>query len=97
LWTAEDHAEFKAKTLKLVREYDAFEPVSGFHINGALTLGENIADLAGIEIAYKAYIASLNGRTPPVIDGMTAEQRFYIGYAQSWLGKRREARTRRRW
>jgi predicted metalloendopeptidase len=92
-WTAEDHAEFKAKTLKLVREYDAFEPVSGFHINGALTLGENIADLAGIEIAYKAYIASLNGRTPPVIDGMTAEQRFYIGYAQSWLGKRREART----
>jgi len=92
-WTPEDHANFKAKTAKLVKEYDAFEPVPGFHINGALTLGENIADIAGIEIAYKAYIASLKGHTPPVIDGMTADQRFYIGYAQSWLGKRREART----
>jgi putative endopeptidase len=92
-WTPEDHANFKAKTDKLVKEYDAFEPVPGFHINGALTLGENIADIAGIEIAYKAYIASLKGHTPPVIDGMTADQRFYIGYAQSWLGKRREART----
>ena len=65
----------------------------GFHINGALTLGENIADIAGIEIAYKAYIASLNGAAPPSIDGMTAEQRFYIGFAQSWLGKRRDAST----
>jgi putative endopeptidase len=62
--------------------------VPGFHINGALTLGENIADIAGIEIAYKAYIASLDGRTPPTIDDMTADQRFYIGFAQSWLGKR---------
>jgi putative endopeptidase len=92
-WTAEDHAKFRAKTEKLIKEYDAFEPVPGFHINGTLTLGENIADIAGIEIAYKAYIASLNGRAPPVIDGMTADQRFYIGYAQSWLGKRREARA----
>jgi len=56
-----------------------------------LTLGENIADIAGIEIAYKAYIASLNGRAPPVIDGMSADQRFYIGYAQSWLSKTRDA------
>jgi putative endopeptidase len=92
-WTAEDHAKFKAKTEKLVKEYDGFEPVPGYHINGALTLGENIADIAGIEIAYKAYMASLNGRTPPTIDGMTADERFYIGYAQSWLGKAREART----
>jgi putative endopeptidase len=91
-WTAEDHAKFKAKTDMLIKEYDAFEPVPGFHINGSLTLGENIADIAGIEIAYKAYIHSLEGRTPPVIDGMTADQRFYIGYAQSWLGKIREAR-----
>jgi putative endopeptidase len=90
-WTAEDHANFKAKTEQLIKEYDAFEPVPGFHVNGALTLGENIADIAGIEIAYKAYIASLNGAAPPVIDGMTADQRFYIGFAQSWLGKRREA------
>jgi putative endopeptidase len=92
-WSAEDHAKFKAKTELLVKEYDAFEPVPGFHVNGALTLGENIADIAGIEIAYKAYIASLNGRAPPVIDGMTADQRFYIGFAQSWLGKRRDEST----
>ena len=86
---AEDHAKFKAKTEKLIKEYDAFEPVPGFHINGALTLGENIADIAGLEIAYKAYTASLKGGTPPVIDGMSADERFYIGYAQSWLGKER--------
>src|SRR5277367_1373051 len=90
-WTKEDHAKFKAKTDKLVKEYDAFEPVPGFHVNGALTLGENIADIAGIEIAYKAYLASLNGRAAPVIGGMTANQRFYIGYAQSWLDKTRDA------
>ena len=90
-WTAEDHAKFKAKTDKLVAEYNGFEPVPGFHVNGELTLGENIADIAGIEIAYKAYIASLNGRAPPVIDGMSADQRFYIGYAQSWLSKTRDA------
>jgi putative endopeptidase len=92
-WTPEDHAKFKAKTELLIKEYDAFEPVPGFHVNGALTLGENIADIAGIEIAYKAYLASLNGRAPPVIDGMTAEQRFYIGFAQSWLGKERDEST----
>jgi predicted metalloendopeptidase len=90
-WTPADHAKFKAKTELLINEYDAFEPVPGFHVNGALTLGENIADIAGIEIAYKAYIASLNGAAPPVIDGMSADQRFYIGFAQSWLGKRRDA------
>jgi predicted metalloendopeptidase len=90
-WTAEDHAKFKAKTDKLVAEYNRFEPVPGFRVNGELTLGENIADIAGIEIAYKAYIASLNGRAPPVIDGMSADQRFYIGYAQSWLSKTRDA------
>jgi putative endopeptidase len=90
-WTAEDHAKFKAKTDKLVAEYNGFEPVTGFHVNGELTLGENIADIAGIEIAYKAYIASLHGSAPPVIDGMSADQRFYIGYAQSWLSKTRDA------
>jgi putative endopeptidase len=91
-WTPTDHAKFRAQTELLIKEYDAFEPVPGFHVNGALTLGENIADIAGIEIAYKAYIASLNGAAPPVIDGMSADQRFYVGFAQSWLGKRRDAR-----
>jgi putative endopeptidase len=92
-WTPEDHAKFKAKTEVLIKEYDLFEPVPGFHVNGALTLGENIADIAGIEIAYKAYLASLNGRAPPIIDGMAADQRFYIGFAQSWLGKRHDEST----
>jgi putative endopeptidase len=92
-WGADDLEKFKAKTETVVKEYDAFEPVPGFHVNGALTLGENIADIAGIEIAYKAYIVSLHGRIPPIIDGMTADQRFYIGYAQSWLGKERAAAT----
>jgi putative endopeptidase len=90
-WTAEDHAKFKAKTEKLIKEYGDFEPVAGFKVNGELTLGENIADIAGIEIAYKAYIASLKGRAAPVIDGMTADQRFYLGFAQSWLDKTRES------
>jgi putative endopeptidase len=92
-WTAEDHAKFKTKTDKLIKEYSRFEPVPGFHVNGELTLGENIADIAGIEIAYKAYVASLNGSAPPVIDGMSADQRFYLGYAQSWLSKTRDAAT----
>ena len=92
-WTAEDHAKFKAQTEILIKEYNAFEPVPGFHVNGALTLGENIADIAGIEIAYKAYRASLAGREPPVIDGMTADQRFYVGFAQSWMGKSRDEST----
>jgi putative endopeptidase len=90
-WTADDHAKFKIKTDKLIKEYNRFEPVPGFHVNGELTLGENIADIAGIEIAYKAYVASLNGSAPPVIDGMSADQRFYLGYAQSWLSKTRDA------
>jgi putative endopeptidase len=90
-WTPQDHAKFKAKTDKLVQEYSAFEPVPGFKVNGAVTLGENIADIAGIEIAYKAYVASLNGKAAPVIDGLSGDQRFYIGFAQSWMDKTREA------
>ena len=90
-WTKQDYARFKAKTTQLVKEYNAFQPIPGFHINGALTLGENIADIAGIEIAYKAYLATLHGAPAPVIDGMTGEQRFYLGFAQSWLGEERKA------
>lgn len=92
-WTAEDHQKYKALTDMLVKEYNAFEPITGFKVNGELTLGENIADIAGLEIAYKAYIASLKGHTPPVIDGMTGEQRFYLGYAQSWMTKQRDDAT----
>lgn len=85
-----DHAKFKAQTQMLVAQYDAYEPVPGFHVNGELTLGENIADNAGLSIAYKAYQLSLDGRPAPVIDGLTGEQRFFLGWVQVYRGKSRE-------
>jgi len=90
-WTAQDHAAFKARTDLLIAQFNAYEPVKGFHVNGTLTLPENIADLAGLEIAYKAYSSTLGGREAPVIDGWTGAQRFFLGYAQSFMGKRRDA------
>ncbi|MGZ3184220.1 MAG: M13 family metallopeptidase, partial [Telluria sp.] len=92
-WTAEDHKNFAAKTKALVEQYNAFEPVKGYHVNGALTLGENIADNSGLAIAYKAYHLSLKGKKAPVIDGLTGEQRLYMGWAQVWRAKTREAAT----
>ncbi|MBS0455944.1 MAG: M13 family peptidase [Proteobacteria bacterium] len=89
-WTKEDHEKFAAKTKALVAEYSAFEPVKGYHLNGELTLGENIADNSGLAIAYKAYLISLHGKPAPVIDGMTGPQRFYAGFAQVWRNKMRE-------
>jgi len=89
-WTADDHRAFSQKTAALVAQYNAVEPLPKVFVNGELTLGENIADNAGLTIAWKAYVASLEGKTPPVIDGRTAAQRFYISYAQSWMGKLRE-------
>jgi putative endopeptidase len=89
-WTKEDHERFAAKTRALVGQYDAVEPIPGYHVNGKLTLGENIADNSGLAIAYKAYHLSLAGHEPPVIDGMTGDQRFFLAYAQSWRGKQRE-------
>jgi predicted metalloendopeptidase len=71
-------------------EYSGFEPVPGFHINGDLTLGENIADNSGLAIAFKAYLRSLNGKEAPVIDGFSGAQRFYLGYAQVWREKARD-------
>jgi len=90
-WTAEDHKNFAAKTKALVEQYNAFEPVPGYHVNGALTLGENIADNSGLAIAYKAYHLSLKGKKPAVIDGLTGDQRLYMGWAQVWRAKTREA------
>jgi len=89
-WTPDDRRRYRAETDKLVRQFDAFEPLPGQHLNGALTLSENLADLSGLSIAYRAYLESLNGRAPPVVGGLTAPQRFFIGYAQSYLGKRRD-------
>ena len=89
-WTKEDHEKYAAQTKALVAQYNAYEPVPGYHVNGALTLGENIADLAGLAIAYKAYQLALGGKPAPVLDGFTGDQRFFLSYAQSWREKIRD-------
>ncbi len=89
--TPADHAKFAAKTRALIAQYSRYEPVPGFHVNGKLTLGENIADNSGLAIAYQAYHLALHGRPAPVIDGMTGDQRFYYGFVQMWRGKVRRA------
>ena len=83
-WTAEDRKNFDARTAALAKQYDQYEPLPGLHVNGRLTLGENIADLAGLVIAYKAYHIALGGKPAPGLDGFTGDQRFYIAYGQSW-------------
>ncbi len=88
-FTQEDLDKFKARTHALVQQYSAYEPVPGYHVNGELTLGENIADNSGLAIAYKAYKLSLGGKDAPVIDGQSGDQRFYEGWAQVWRGKTR--------
>ena len=92
-FTTEDLARFKTRTQVLVAQYDVYEPLPGFHVNGALTLGENVADTAGLAIAYKGYKLSLAGKEAPVIGGLTGEQRLYYGWAQVWRGKSREPET----
>jgi predicted metalloendopeptidase len=89
-FTQEDLDRFKAKTHALVEQYAAYEPVAGYHVNGELTLGENIADNSGIAIAYKAYKLSLGGKEVPVIDGLSGDQRFFAGWAQVWRAKARD-------
>jgi predicted metalloendopeptidase len=95
-WTPQDREKFTAKTEKLAQEFDACVAVDDLHVNGHLTLGENIADLGGINIAYAAYIKSLHGKPAPVIDGFTGPQRFFIGFAQIWRGTSRDADQRLR-
>ena len=91
-WTEADRKAFQALGAELAKQFDAYEPVPGHHVNGKLTLGENIADLSGLAIAYKAYHLALGGKPAPVIDGLTGDQRFFIAYAQSWRSKLREER-----
>jgi predicted metalloendopeptidase len=88
-WTPEDAAQFKKRTAQLVEQFNAYEPLPGLHINGALTLGENIGDLGGLSIAYRAWKIALGGRPSPVIDGLTGEQRYFMGWAQVWRAKAR--------
>ncbi len=95
-WTPQDVARFTALTGKLGAQYDAYEPLPGLHVKGQLTMGENIADLAGLTVAHDAYMTSLGGRTPPAIGGFSADQRFYLGWAQVWRRNYREANLRQR-
>jgi len=89
-WTEEDRRRFDAKTKVLVAQYSAFSPLAGQHVNGELTLGENIADNSGLEIAWKAYRRSLAGREAALIDGASGDQRFFYGYAQAMRSKSRD-------
>ncbi|MBB34485.1 MAG: zinc metalloprotease [Hirschia sp.] len=96
-WTPEDEANFKAKTEALVAQYNGFCPLDDGEtcVNGALTLGENIGDVGGLSMAYRAYKMSLNGEEAPVIDGLTGDQRFFLSWAQVWRNKAREEYLRR--
>ena len=86
-WTAEDFAHFNAAAARLVAQYDAYEPLPGVHVNGKLTLSENIADVAGLSAAYDGYRASLGGKEAPTKNGYRGDQRFFIAFAQEWRRK----------
>lgn len=94
-WTREDSARYGVQTDKLVEQYDRYEPLPGLHANGRLTLSENIADLGGVVISHDAYRQSLGGRSATVIDGLSGEQRFFLGYAQMSRQVMREDAVRR--
>ncbi len=90
-WSEQDRKNFSAKADRLVAQYSNYSPVAGYNVNGKLTLGENIADNSGLAVAYKAYKLSLKGKPAPVIDGLTGEQRFFMGFGQVWRTKVRES------
>jgi endothelin-converting enzyme/putative endopeptidase len=94
-WSPATAAKYKQKAERLAAQFDKYEPLPGVHIKGHLTLGENLADLGGLETAYAAYrrYVARHGE-PPVIDGYTGDQRFFIAFAQAWQGKRREGALR---
>lgn len=94
-WTEEDDARYRALATRLVAQYSAFEPIEGVNIDGEVSLGENMADVAGLTIAHRAYRLSLDGRNAPVIDGFTGDQRFFMGWAQAWRMLYREDALRR--
>ena len=94
-WTSDDAGKFKTQADRLDAQYSAFEPVPGAHVNGRLTMGENIGDMGGLSLALDAYHASLHGQPAPVIDGFTGDQRVFLGWAQVWRAKQREDALRR--
>ncbi|MBQ5962347.1 M13 family metallopeptidase [Massilia sp. ZL223] len=89
-WTEEDGKKFAEKTKVLINQYAGYSPLPGYNVNGELTLGENIGDNSGLAIAYKAYKLSLKGKKAPVINGLSGDQRFYMGWGQVWRTKMRE-------
>lgn len=95
-WTPTDKQHFEAASQALVEQYGQYEPLPGLHINGQQTLGENIADVAGLTAAYLAYQKSLNDKPAPVIDGLTGDQRFFLAFAQTWRSKIRDEALRQR-
>lgn len=94
-WTPADLKHFNESTAKLAAQYDAYQPFPDLHVNGRQTLGEDIADLAGIAAAYDGYRATLAGKPGPVQDGFSSDQQFFIAFAQDWGSKSREAALRR--
>ncbi|MDA3915043.1 M13 family metallopeptidase [Oleiagrimonas sp.] len=95
-WTKADAAHFKAATHKLVEQFNQYQALPGLHVNGQQTLGEDIADLSGLTVAYVAYHTSLDGKPAPVIDGLTGDQRFFLSFGQAWRSKMRDAALRQR-
>jgi putative endopeptidase len=89
-WTKADAERFKALTSELGKQYAAYEAAPGVFINGDLTMGENIGDMSGLEVAYEAYKMSLGGKSAPVIDGLSGDQRFFLSFAQAWRGEQRD-------
>jgi putative endopeptidase len=94
-WTPADEAAFTSLAARLGAQYSSYEPVPGVHVNGALTMGENIADLGGVNVALDAYHRSLAGAKAPVLDGFTGDQRFFLAYAQLWRGYARDDYVRK--
>lgn len=94
-WTDQDRKAFEERVTALGAQYDSYEGLPGLHVNGKLTMGENIGDLSGLAIALQAYHYSLGGKAAPVIDGYTGDQRYFLGFAQIWREKNSEASLRR--
>jgi putative endopeptidase len=93
-WTAKDAEVFATRTRRLIKEFSGFEALPGLKVNGANTIGENIGDLGGLNMAYEAYVISLKGQPAPVIGGLSGDQRFFLAYAQVWREKYREGALR---
>ncbi|HEX7841397.1 MAG TPA: M13 family metallopeptidase [Kofleriaceae bacterium] len=94
-WTPEDFAHFKASSEQLIKQYDGYRPFPDLAVNGSLTVGENIADVAGLATAYDAYRLAFEGREAPTVAGLTGDQQFFLSFAQNWRSKAREPALRR--